>query len=195
MAIQAEAQTLEEIPEVLRLDEEERVLVFVEGRKPRCFGCGKKGHVRAECQPKPQAEEPSEKEETEEKKETKEVEKAAEKEKENEKEEGWSKVTKKKRKTETTPQEEENLKKRKEVTSSFMAIKATNNRLVNVLAAMAKVERIRKMKDFIIYKIGRKDYRRIKSEFFHDVGPLRLDMSPYLYEGLRRTPHEPKKKK
>ncbi|CAI9744385.1 XP_029640472.1uncharacterized protein LOC115215450 [Octopus vulgaris] len=195
MAIQAEAQTLEEIPEVLRLDEEERVLVFVEGRKPRCFGCGKKGHVRAECQPKPQVEEPSEKEETEEKKETKEVEKAAEKEKENEKEEGWSKVTKKKRKTETTPQEEENLKKRKEVTSSFMAIKATNNRLVNVLAAMAKVERIRKMKDFIIYKIGRKDYRRIKSEFFHDVGPLRLDMSPYLYEGLRRTPPRAKEKK
>ncbi|XP_029640472.1 uncharacterized protein LOC115215450 [Octopus sinensis] len=200
MAIQAEAQTLEEIPEVLRLDEEERVLVFVEGRKPRCFGCGKKGHVRAECQPKPQVEAPSEKEEAEKKKkteETKEVEKAAsgaEKEKENEKEEGWSKVTKKKRKTETTPQEEENLKKRKEVTSSFMAIKATNNRLVNVLAAMAKVERIRKMKDFIIYKIGRKDYRRIKSEFFHDVGPLRLDMSPYLYEGLRRTPPRAKEK-
>ncbi|XP_036361568.1 uncharacterized protein LOC118764671 [Octopus sinensis] len=66
IAIQAEVQTLEEIPETLKISEDERVTVFVEGRKPRCFGCGKKGHVRAECQPQPKPQEaaqPSGKEE------------------------------------------------------------------------------------------------------------------------------------
>ncbi|CAI9742213.1 EPM2A-interacting 1-like [Octopus vulgaris] len=95
MAIQAEAQTLEEIPEVLRLDEEERVLVFVEGRKPRCFGCGKKGHVRAECQPKPQTEEPSEKEETEEKRKPKRWKKLQKRKKKTKKRRGGLKLPKK----------------------------------------------------------------------------------------------------
>ncbi|CAI9726037.1 XP_029640472.1uncharacterized protein LOC115215450 [Octopus vulgaris] len=147
MAIQAEIQTLEEIPETIRINEEEKVIVFVEGRKPRCFNCGMKGHIRAECQPKPQETSPPES--TPDKsseatpnrtpetapKETRKKERCEE----NEKEERWSTISKKmreKQKTETTPHKL-NLKRRKESVSTFMAIKASNNRLVNRLAAMS----------------------------------------------------------
>lgn len=39
------------MPEILELllIGEERLNIFVEGHKPRCFGCGKLGHIRLEC--------------------------------------------------------------------------------------------------------------------------------------------------
>lgn len=50
MLIQAEYQILEEIPETIHIGDE-RFIVFVEERKPRCFKWSKMGYVRAECKP------------------------------------------------------------------------------------------------------------------------------------------------
>lgn len=50
MSIQAKPLNLEEIPEIVHVVET-RVVVFVEGRKSRCFRNNMKGDIRAECDP------------------------------------------------------------------------------------------------------------------------------------------------
>lgn len=73
----------------------------------------------------------------------------------------------------------------------YMGIKVENNRIVNCLAVAKIAKRIDTVssKDFIVYKIGPLDNRRIKPEFYHPVGPLRLDFSPQIFEGItKKTP-------
>lgn len=48
MEIQAEPEMLKEILENIQIRDEE-LIVFVEGRKPRCFKGRKIGHARVEC--------------------------------------------------------------------------------------------------------------------------------------------------
>lgn len=48
MLIQMKPPTLEETPKTIQI-REEKLIVFVEGRKLYCFNCGKLGSVRAEC--------------------------------------------------------------------------------------------------------------------------------------------------
>ncbi|XP_029641624.1 uncharacterized protein LOC115216432 [Octopus sinensis] len=49
MIIQAENATLESLPDRVFVGEGHSIRVSVEGRRPRCFKCGQKGHVRSVC--------------------------------------------------------------------------------------------------------------------------------------------------
>lgn len=84
MLTQTEPETLEENPENIQIGNE-TLIVFVEGRKPRCLKCDKLGHARVEWKPP--------REETEEEGEEKENEILKERENSNqEKQERWSNV-------------------------------------------------------------------------------------------------------
>lgn len=48
ITIQVEMETLELIQETLKVGES-CLFIFLKGHKPRCFRCGQKGHIRAEC--------------------------------------------------------------------------------------------------------------------------------------------------
>uniref|UniRef100_A0A0L8GL57 CCHC-type domain-containing protein n=1 Tax=Octopus bimaculoides TaxID=37653 RepID=A0A0L8GL57_OCTBM len=47
MIVQAENNTLENLPDRVSVGEGHTIRVSVEGRRPRCFKCGQKGHVRS----------------------------------------------------------------------------------------------------------------------------------------------------
>lgn len=72
-----------------------------------------------------------------------------------------------------------------------MAVKETNDRLLNGLAVIppTKWEDNISAKDFRIFKIDMKNYRKLKSEFYHYVGHLQKDSTQEIYKGLSpRTP-------
>ncbi|XP_052828248.1 ABC transporter F family member 4-like [Octopus bimaculoides] len=71
LLIQGEQTVIEQLPEKIEVGEELFLNVFVEGRKPRCFLCGKLGHIRRNCMEneEDEEEEKEEKEEEEEKEE------------------------------------------------------------------------------------------------------------------------------
>lgn len=50
MTNQEEPLTLEKIPETIQIGVK-KLIVIVKWGKPRCFECGKKCHIRAECYP------------------------------------------------------------------------------------------------------------------------------------------------
>lgn len=52
MTVQANLETLEKIPETIKVGNA-RLIIFVERWKLRCFRCGSCGHIRAECEPPP----------------------------------------------------------------------------------------------------------------------------------------------
>lgn len=103
MLIQAEAPVLEEIPEIINIGDD-RLIVFVDARKPRCFRCSfrcsMKGHM-SEYNPRKEAQEDDEEESTTPAVSTSEATTPVE-ENSKEKEEGWFTVKNLKRKTTLT---------------------------------------------------------------------------------------------
>ncbi|CAI9721877.1 K02A2.6-like family member retr-1 [Octopus vulgaris] len=68
LLIQADPKIIQTIPETIEVGEE-NLVVFVEGRKPRCFLCGQLGHIRRNCKENEEEEEEEKKDKEEEDKE------------------------------------------------------------------------------------------------------------------------------
>ncbi|CAI9721448.1 XP_029647626.1protein SREK1IP1-like [Octopus vulgaris] len=199
--------TLGKIPEVIDTMGT-KLVVMMEGRKPRCFKCGKKGHVRSECKSGEEKEkeennieEDSENETTENGKTEKES-TEEENESENKEETEWE-IAGSKRKLKRnvkslakmqTQRRHKNAKKSKtkelrEKEVLYMAVRNSNSRLMSQIQ-IKKLKRTgcKNVKDgFEVYHVDRTSYNVLANDYQSDVGPMRWDISDHLYEGLLKT--------
>ncbi|CAI9717573.1 XP_029640472.1uncharacterized protein LOC115215450 [Octopus vulgaris] len=179
LLIQADPKIIQTIPETIEVGEE-NLVVFVEGRKPRCFLCGQLGHIRRNCKE-------NEEEEEEEKKDKE----------EEDKEETDEKKTTNKRKIQpatqpraatTTEQRPKKTARREKEEKGIIAVYTKDTELMRDIQLIKTVKKIDNLsEEFInydIYEVSNKTYRILQNKYRKTVSSLRLDFNKSIFHGL-----------